>query len=770
MNPELHFFRPGTEFFATITIYEVNGASDMVTGLLANLNQAQQEAITAGDGPVLVLAGPGSGKTRVLTHRIAYLIREMGVHPSAIMAVTFTNKAAGEMKERVERLLNDKLKGIKIGTFHSICARLLRAEAEHTLCRADYLIYDTDDQISVVTQAINELNLDSKRWKPRAILNAISDAKNELIEPNKFVGQGYAGEIAARVYARYQEILVANNARDFDDLLMDTAILFRDHEEVLKKYQNFYEYLLVDEFQDTNAAQYALVQMLAAPQNNVFVVGDEDQAIYGFRGADYRNVIQFRKDFPNAKIILLEQNYRSTQIVLDAARAVIDKNDHRTPKALFTDRKGGALITLFEAYSEAEEADFVLKTIDDLRRQEGLEYKDFAVMYRTNAQSRALEEACIRESIPYKLVGGVGFYKRREVRDLLAYLRLVNNPDDSVSFNRIINVPKRGIGKKSLEDFQAWTAKQHKTYSQKLEALMNGESSPLSASVVKKLIDFAILLRDWRELAKDGDLAVLLDEIIARIGYMRHLHETSETHDEALEREDNVRELRGLLATAKGQPLGEFLEEIALVADVDAITSDSNVVTLLTLHSAKGLEYPIVFLTGVEEGLMPHIRSLDEPEGVEEERRLMYVGLTRAMQRVYLSYAFRRLIYGDSTPGTASRFLADIPPHLTEGMSARLLQHRDQRHFLEETTWEREEPRQTGLVRKQVTPYPGVNKADLRYKAGQKVRHSKFGDGIVVMSKPGGGGDEEVTVSFKDTKVGIKRLSANFANLVVVES
>ncbi len=740
----------------------------MATGLLANLNQAQSEAITAGEGPILVLAGPGSGKTRVLTHRIAYLIREMGVHPSAIMAVTFTNKAAGEMRARVENLLGDRLKGFQIGTFHAICARLLRREAEHTACRTDYLIYDTDDQISVVTQAINELNLDSKRWKPRPILNNISNAKNELIGPHQFVGQGYPGEITSRVYTRYQEILVANNARDFDDLLMDTAILFRDHPDVLKKYQDFVEYLLVDEFQDTNAAQYALVQMLAAPKNNVFVVGDEDQAIYGFRGADYRNVMQFRKDFPNAKVILLEQNYRSTQIVLDAARAVIDKNDHRTPKALFTERKGGAPVYLFEAYSETEEADFVLKTIEDLRRKDDLDYKDFAIMYRTNAQSRALEDACIREGIPYKLVGGVGFYKRREVRDLLAYLRLINNGDDSVSFNRIINVPKRGIGKKSVEDFQAWASKKHMTYSQGMDALVNGEVTPLSASTSKKLIDFALMLAEWRELAKGGDLAALLDDIMARIGYMMHLHETSETQEEALDRDENVRELRGLLSEKKGQPLNEFLEDIALVADVDAIKEDSNVVTLLTLHSAKGLEYPVVFLTGLEEGLLPHMRSFEEPDGMAEERRLMYVGITRAMQRVYLSFAFRRLIYGDSTPGMPSRFLGDIPTRLMEGMSTRLLQQRDQQRLLEETTWDRESSRPATAARKQIAPYPAAKKPDLRFKAGQKVRHSKFGDGIVIMSQPSGGGDEEVTVSFKDTKVGIKRLSANFANLVTL--
>ncbi|MBN8620221.1 MAG: UvrD-helicase domain-containing protein, partial [Anaerolineae bacterium] len=410
--------------------------------LLSGLNEQQREAVTTTEGPVLVLAGPGSGKTRVLTNRIAYLIRERQVHPSAVMAVTFTNKAAGEMKARVENILGDnRHKGLQVGTFHSICARLLRRESEHTPQRADFLIYDTDDQISVVSQALTELNIDSKKYKPRAILNTISAAKNELIAPDQYVGHGYTGEITARVYARYQELLVSSNARDFDDLLMDTAMLMRDNAEVREKYQKYYEYLLVDEFQDTNAAQYVLVRLLAAPQNNVFVVGDEDQAIYAFRGADYRNVMQFRKDFPQAKVILLEQNYRSTQIILDAARGVIDRNKHRTPKALFTEKQGGSPLSLFEAYSDQEEAEYVVKVIEEQRRRTGMDYRDFAVMYRTNAQSRAMEDAFIREGLPYKLVGGVGFYKRREIRDLLAYLRLVNNPDDSVSFTRVINVP-----------------------------------------------------------------------------------------------------------------------------------------------------------------------------------------------------------------------------------------------------------------------------------------------------------------------------------------
>ncbi|MBZ0279483.1 MAG: UvrD-helicase domain-containing protein [Anaerolineae bacterium] len=730
----------------------------MESTLLNGLNPQQTEAITAGDGPVLVLAGPGSGKTRVLTHRIAYLIREMGVHPSAIMAVTFTNKAAGEMRTRIENLLGDKLKGLQIGTFHSICARLLRKESKSTPLRSDYLIYDTDDQESVVKQALNELNLDDKKYRPRQMLNHISNAKNELIEPAQYRGQGYMGEIIARVYMRYQEILIANNARDFDDLLMDTATLLRDDEEVRDRYQHYFEYLLVDEFQDTNAAQYYLVRELGKPQNNVFVVGDEDQAIYGFRGADYRNVLQFRKDFPESRVILLEQNYRSTQIVLDAARAVIDQNRHRTPKALFTDRQGGTPITLYEAYADSDEADYVVKTLEKMRRNDGLGYKDFAIMYRTNAQSRALEDAFIREQIPYKLVGGVGFYKRREVRDLLAYLRLVNNPDDTVSFNRIINTPKRGIGKKSHEDFQIWALKRNLTYSEALEALANGEASPLGNSTAKKFVDFAHLMRDWRKLAEAGDLSALLDEIIARTGFTLYLHESSQTTDEALEREENVRELRGVVTARRDVPLSEFLEDMALVSDVDSI-KDDNTVTLLTLHAAKGLEYPVVFLTGMEEGLLPHFRSLEEEEGMAEERRLLYVGITRAMNHLYLTYAFRRVMFGDSTPSRPSRFLADIPAQLVEGLSPRLQQGNQEKRYLSETTWERTPPKPRAV---QV-----VSKPPTKYRTGQRVRHAKFGDGVVIDSQVRSG-DEEVTVSFKQPH-GLKRLAASFANLVILE-
>jgi DNA helicase-2/ATP-dependent DNA helicase PcrA len=738
----------------------------MATGLLDGLNAPQRDAITTGDGPVLVLAGPGSGKTRVLTHRVAYLVREMGIHPSAIMAVTFTNKAAGEMRARAEKLLGGRLEGLQIGTFHAICARLLRREAQHTPFRADYLIYDTDDQVAVVTQALNELNIDQKKFQPRRILYMISAAKNELITPEQYQGKGYTEEIARRVYGRYDELLMAANARDFDDLLLHTVLLMRENDEAREKYQRFIEYLLVDEFQDTNTAQYELVRLIGQPQNNVFVVGDEDQAIYGFRGADYRNVMRFRKDYPDAKVILLEQNYRSTQIVLDAARAVIDKNAHRTHKALFTDRAGGPRVTVFEAYSEVEEADFVVQKIAELRKKQNLTYQDFAVMYRTNAQSRALEEACLKANIPYKLVGGIGFYKRREIRDLLAYLRLVNNANDSVSFNRIINVPKRGIGKKSLEDFQRWAVKNKLTYSEALEALRNGEKSPITGSAVKKFADFAAMLADWRALAQQGDMLVLFDDIVASIGYMIHLHEISNNDQEFTEREENIRELRGLINQSKDKPLNEFLEDIALVADVDTLKDDLDAVTLLTLHAAKGLEYPVVFITGLEEGVLPHFRSLDEADGLEEERRLMYVGLTRAKEHVFLAYAFRRLSYGGSSMNLPSRFLTDIPDELMEGVTPMTAHRRERQRYEQETTWDWEPSSRSLSTERAIGNTPPVTRPTLQFQSGIRVYHGKFGEGVVIESRRSGQ-DEEVTVAFE--KHGIKRLAASFANLVILK-
>ncbi len=451
-----------------------------------------------------------------------------------------------------------------------------------------------------------------------------------------------------------------------------------------------YEHIMVDEFQDTNQVQYELVRLLGAPQENVFVVGDEDQGVYAFRGADYRNVMQFRRDYPSARVILLEQNYRSTQIILDAARAVIDQNKNRTPKALFTDRAGGALVSLYEAYSEGEEGDYVVQTINRLMKKQGYSYRDFAVMYRTNAQSRALEDAFIKYGITYKLIGGVGFYKRREVRDLIAYLRVINNPNESVSFERIINTPGRGIGAKSLESFTRWAFENNLTTAEALDAIVRGTPTTLTGRAAKSFAEFAGLIADLQTLAAHNDLTIVFDELVARIGYTLYIKEISDTPEQAEERLENIAALRGLVSDKKDLELNDFLVDTALVSEIDTLDPEKDGVTLLTLHSAKGLEFPVVFISGLEDGLLPHSRSFSEPDAMEEERRLLYVGLTRAKDNLFLTYCFRRSLYGESIPGIPSRFLADIPAELTEGVSGRVQSLRDRAGYQAATTWGRE--------------------------------------------------------------------------------
>jgi DNA helicase-2/ATP-dependent DNA helicase PcrA len=742
--------------------------------LLDGLNEQQIAAVTAGSGPVLVLAGPGSGKTRVLTHRIAYLIQEMHFHPSGIMAVTFTNKAAGEMRARVERILGGNLGGAQIGTFHSICARLLRREHQHLPYGADYVIFDTDDQVTAVSQALSELNIDTKKFTPRRILGEISNAKNELIEAKDYKPLDYAGEIVKRAYARYQAIMLDNNALDFDDLLMQMALLLRDNEDIRAKYERLFEYVLVDEFQDTNTAQYKLVEYFAKPDNNVFVVGDEDQGIYAFRGADYRNVLTFRKDHPTANVILLEQNYRSMQTILDAARAVIDRNPNRTRKALFTDRGEGSKLTINEAYNEDFEAKYVIEQLEELQRKHKYPYSAFAVMYRTNAQSRALEEAFIKEGIPYKLIGGVGFYKRREVRDLLAYLRIIHNPSDKVSFARVINVPKRGIGETSLRQFQSWAASAGISYDEALERIQRGEKTPVSGRSVKLFGDFGHQIKRWRQIAESGDLVELFDSIVGDTGYRFYLTDISDTDEQAIDRAENVKELRGLIARAKeeGKTLADFITDQSLVADVDALEADGDYVTMLTLHSAKGLEYPVVFITGVEEGLIPHSRSLDDPEGMAEERRLMYVGITRAADYLYLTYAFKRTVFGSSNANVPSRFLKDIPTPLTQGLNSRASSSAGQDRYRQDTTWDRsggnsfsadKNAKKDNGARSKIMQFPSQQQPK-QLPVGQRVFHDKFGAGLVIESR-GTGDAEEVAVAFEDKQFGIKRFLVSFGNL-----
>jgi len=721
--------------------------------LTEGMNRQQARAITAPDGPVLVLAGPGSGKTAVLTRRIAWLIREHRVPHHRIMAVTFTNKAAGEMRSRVEGLLGEYLRGLQVSTFHAACARFLRREAESADYRPDYVIYDSDDQVALIKTVVKNLGINPKKYNPRAILAKISSAKNEIILPTEFRSGDYFGEIVKQVYAAYQEALRAANAMDFDDLLLNMVLLLRGNEHLRRAYQERFEYVLVDEFQDTNRVQYELVKLLAAPQNNVFVVGDEDQAIYAFRGADYRNVLRFQESFSDAAVILLEQNYRSTQNILDVARAVIDRNRHRRLKALHTDLGRGESVQVFEAYDERYEAESVLEQIHRLRAQQGLAFKDFAVMYRTNAQSRAMEQAFVNATVPYMLIGGVGFYKRREVKDLLAYLRLIHNPDDRVSFERIINVPARGIGKKSLETFLHWVARAGLTVGDALNRLFYDDPVPLPAAAKNKFARFAEMLSEWQELAKRGDLLTMFDKITAQTRYYLHLDEISKLPEEGAQRADNVRELRGLLqyALEDEQPLHEFLAEQSLVADVDSLSADNDAVTLMTLHAAKGLEFPVVFITGLETGILPHYRSLEEIGGIEEERRLFYVGVTRAKGCLYLSYAFRRALYsGSGGIASPSEFLADLPPHLLDGSPTTLASLRRAQSLEAQTQWtgsprplsRLERDLQAGAVsrpnselRKKIIPFPGASKSASErsgFQVNTAVSHPQFGLGKVI--------------------------------------
>ena len=745
--------------------------------LTEGMNPQQVAAITAGDGPVLVLAGPGSGKTSVLTRRIAWLIREHQVPHHRIMAVTFTNKAAGEMRGRVEALLGDRMRGLQIGTFHSACARFLRREAELLGYRKDYVIYDSDDQQALIKQVVKQLDIDPKRYNPRAILAKISAAKNEMILPAQFQSLDYFGEIVKQVYGAYQQALLDANAMDFDDLLLNMVLLLQENDRLREAYQHRFAQVLVDEFQDTNKVQYELVKLLAAPQDNVFVVGDEDQAIYAFRGADYRNVLRFRDGYREPTVILLEQNYRSTQHILDVARAVIDFNRNRTPKALRTELGRGERAKVFEAYDERYEAEFVLEQIQQLRLSEGFDYRDFAVMYRTNAQSRAMEQAFVNNGFPYVLVGGVGFYKRREVKDMLAYLRLIHNPDDRVSFERIINVPTRGIGKKSLAAFLEWIASAGLSIGDGLNRLYDDGPLPLTTGARKRFVAFAELLSSWQELAQVGDLLGMFDDITARARYYLHLDEISKFPEEATERADNVRELRGLLqyAVEYEQPLHEFLAEQSLVADVDSLKDDADAVTLLTLHSAKGLEFPVVFITGLETGVLPHFRSYEEVDGVEEERRLFYVGVTRAKQKVYLSYAFRRALYngGGGATNSPSEFLADLPVHLLDGSPTTLASLRRAQSYEAQTRWDRVSPAPSRLesdlrsktvspssskIRSKIIPFPGsaASAKDAGFKVGARVSHPEFGAGKIIGVESGG---LIVSVLFDDH--GLKKIFAD---------
>ena len=718
--------------------------------ILNNLNPAQVEAVTYGDGPLLVLAGAGSGKTRVLTCRAAYLINEMRVPPYRILAITFTNKAAREMRSRVEALAPEMSRDIWICTFHAACLRILRRQEEFYGRSRDFVIYDSDDQLTVVKDCIKELDIDDKKYPPRAVAAAISQAKNQLLDAGDYERYAYDNfnKVVTRVYVLYQEKLRRNNAVDFDDLIFYTVRLFREYPQVLAYYQDRFRHVLVDEYQDTDHAQYVFVNLLAGAHRNLFAVGDPDQGIYSWRGADITNILSFERDYPEAAGIKLEQNYRSTGQILEAANHIIKNNENRREKRLWTASGPGPGPGLVNYFCEDEhrEADYIARKISRLKEVENRPYRDFAVLYRTHAQSRVIEEIFVRAGLSYTIIGGLKFYARKEIKDILAYLRLIVNHHDAVSLARIINVPKRGIGQASFSKIISFAENHAVTPVEALER--SAEIDGLSAKVRAAGGELGQLIRNLTEGSYEAAVTDLAREVMEQTGYRKEL--LAENTVEARTRLENLDEfISGTMEfdrDAEEKGLRSFLENIALVTDLDKYDAENDQVSLMTLHSAKGLEFPVVFLAGLEEGVFPHSRSLLEPGELEEERRLCYVGVTRAMERLYLTHCWKRTLFGTERYNKPSRFLEEIPPHLVSGDD-----------FLE-TDAKRHRP---GMKR---TEAKGVKKTSVpqRYILGDRVRHCKWGPGLIVGVR-GEGEDTEYQVAFPDQ--GIKVLLARYAPL-----
>ena len=732
------------------------------------LNPAQSDAVLHERGPLVVSAGAGSGKTRVLTHRIAHLVTELKVSPFAILAITFTNKAADEMRSRVVELVGPVANRMWVRTFHSACARILRRDAERLGYPAGFSIYDQSDSVRLTRYVMADLGLDTRRSTPRAVHGRISAAKNDLIAPEAFAEAG-AGPRQVRaqtaaVYAEYQRRLQRAGAMDFDDLLGQTVRLFREHPDVLADYQDRFQHILVDEYQDTNRVQNDLVLMLGARHCNIFVVGDADQSIYRFRGATMRNILDFEDAFEDTTVILLEQNYRSTQNVLDAANAVIAHNLGRHPKRLWTDADRGDPITWYRATDEDDEARWVVREIGRLAT-DGYALSDMAVMYRINAQSRALETALNGEDLPYQVIGGTAFYDRREVRDALAYLRAVVNPADEVSLKRVLNVPRRGIGDRSVERLDAWAAQAGLPFS---EALRRPAEAGVTGAAVAGTQRFTALLDEAAAWLDQGPKPVL-DFLLTRSGYLEELSEDAQHDMEAEGRLENLAELLG--SAEEHETVGDFLEQTALVSPTDDLDSDESKVVLLTAHAAKGLEFPVVFLTGLEEGMFPRMQALDDPEEMEEERRLAYVGVTRARERLYLSDAQRRTMWGRSEYNLPSRFLEEIPAELLREVSGRheRMPRRDHADrsggvdFGARRTARREAEVNSALRDTPATSSGSASALEVaELPVGTDVRHPAWGTGVVVDAS-GAGGDAEVTVRFPD--IGEKRLLVAWAPL-----
>jgi len=698
-----------------------------MSDLLSGLNPEQAKAVKQIKGPVLVLAGAGSGKTKALTHRVAYLVNEEKISPDKILAITFTNKAAGEMRERVKRIIGTRSnKNFNISTFHSFCARMLRREAHHLGYAPSFSILDADDQLTAIKQAMEQLQMDTKKIVPEAVRSHISSAKNELLDEDAYakIANGAFQQAVAKIYRLYQDILRRAQAMDFDDLLMNLVVILQQHPEILDRYQNQFQYILIDEYQDTNTAQYRLSQLLANKHHNLFVVGDDWQSIYSWRGANFRNILNFHSDYPDAKIIKLEQNYRSTQNILDSAHAIIAHNKHRSDKKLWTDQTQGELLTAYEALNEKDEGDFVVREIAAWRGRTNASLNDFVILYRTNAQSRALEETMLRAGIPYRVVGGVKFYERKEIKDMLAFLKLLHNPGDNLALGRVINLPVRGIGKKTLQSLE----QEARIADVGMYHYLTHLANPTPA-----IQDFVAVMKKIESKSTTLTLSRLLDFILLTTGYQTLLKSEGIEGETRLE---NIAELKSVMEKydhlAPKEALTTFLEEVALISDIDNVDTADDAVTMMTMHTAKGLEFDFVFIVGAEENLFPHSRSLFDQEELEEERRLCYVGITRARKKVYFTHAQERLIYGSIQSNHRSRFIDDLPDELVEFV------------------------RRSGPV----SAIGSGHRTGNRLQPGVRVIHQKFGPGTVI-SQSG----DIITVAF--VKTGIKDLSADLAGLKV---
>lgn len=770
--------------------------------LLEGLNDKQYEAVTNTEGPCLVIAGAGSGKTKVLTHKIAYLMGEKDVKPWDILAITFTNKAANEMKSRVENLVGDVARDMWIGTFHSICVRILRKQIDRIGFDTSFVIFDTSDQKTLIKQIIKAQNLDDKLYTDKSVLYEISNAKNEMLEPDQYMAKyknDFRKEKIAEIYEIYQKRLKENNAIDFDDIINFVIKILLDNPDLLEYYSNRFKYVLVDEYQDTNKAQFTLVTLLASKYGNITVVGDNDQGIYSFRGADITNILNFEKDFPGTRIIKLEQNYRCTQSILNAANEVIRNNETKYEKKLWTDNERGALPKVYRGDNEYDEANYIVKQINTLKMEEYYKYSDFAVLYRMNSQSRSIEDILRREDIPYKIVGGLKFYERKEIKDIIAYLRLIHNTSDNLSLNRIINEPKRGVGKTSLENIETVA---NETGTSMYEIIKRADEFGLNR-VFSNTREFINVIEELKNKKDELKLSDLIKETLNKTGYTRALE-----LENTVEAETRIQNLDEFLTVAiefedeSADPtLSEFLEGITLSSDLDGMEETEESVTLMTLHSAKGLEFPVVFLVGMEEGIFPGYKSIGEPKELEEERRLCYVGITRAKENLFLTCSRQRTIFGSTSCNAVSRFIKEIPANMLDGYEQ--IEERNNTYNLnEDREWTYGNSRQNsysgGYYDSPVSSYRDIERQNSRqasttfqfrsadsflqslnkkqttsstvdlskYKSGVKVYHKKFGEGIINTVEAEG---EDLKVDINFSKAGHKRLMAKFAGLEIIE-